>query len=408
MDTEIFNANGRDYRLPATPTVAITVDGWDPAYVENALERGLMPRMAALISGEGIYRVGLAHMPTFTSPNNLSIVTGVPPSVHGIAGNHYLQDKGEEIQLDDPAFLRAGTIHAAAKRAGAKVLMVTAKDKLRRLLAHGDVPAVSAEKAHLYGVPEYGMDDVPDLAGEPPPGIYDWEISAYALKIGLAAHRRVGLDLLYVSLTDFVQHKSPPGGELSDRFHRSLDALIGEYLDEGLFVGLTADHGMNDKQNPDGTPRVHYLEDVLSAGGVTEHRVVLPITDPYVLHHGALGSLAWVHVSESETTKARRILSALEGVEEVYERREAEIIYGNPPDRIGDLSVAADDRTVLGKSRSAHDLSLLNGGLRSHGGRHEQLVPVVLSRPLSKAYAAKYAAGVRNSDIHDLILNGLA
>jgi phosphonoacetate hydrolase len=406
MSAQRFTANGREYSLPSTPTVAITVDGWDPAYVEDALRRDLMPRVAAMVSAGGFFKIGVAHMPTFTNPNNLSIVTGVPPSGHGIAGNHFLGPEGEEVQLDDPAYLRAQTIHAATRRAGARALLVTTKEKLRRLLAHGGVPAISVEKASAARLPEYGVEDVPGLVGKPTPGIYDWEASAYALEIGLAVHRRAGLDLLYVSLTDFVQHKAAPGTELSDRFHRRLDELVGGYLDEGFVVGLTADHGMNAKQNPDGSPRVYYLEEVLTAAGVRGHRVILPITDPYVVHHGALGSLAWVHLPAEELERARRALSALAGVEEVYDRREAAVIYGNPQDRIGDLSVAADGRTALGRSRDVHDLSVLDGGLRSHGGRHEQLVPVMLSRGLSETHAARYAANVHNSDIHDLLLNG--
>lgn len=408
MRPQRITANGREYRLPSGPTVAITVDGWDPAYVEDALRRDLMPRVAAMVAAGGFSEIGVAHMPTFTNPNNISIVTGVPPSGHGIAGNHFLGPEGEEVQLDEPAYLRAHTIHAVAWRAGSRVLLVTTKDKLRRLLAHGGVPAISVEKAAAARLPEYDVEDMPGLVGTPAPNIYDWEASAYALEIGLAVHRRVGLDLLYVSLTDFVQHKAAPGTELSDRFHRRLDELVGDYLDEGFVVGLTADHGMNAKQNPDGSPRVHYLEEVLTAAGVRGHRVVLPITDPYVIHHGALGSLAWVHLPPEELEKARLSLSALDGVEEVYDRREAAVIYGNPPDRIGDLSVAADRRTALGRSRAAHDLSVLDGGLRSHGGRHEQLVPIMLSRKLSEAYASRYAPRVRNSDVHDLLLNGTA
>jgi phosphonoacetate hydrolase len=348
-------------------------------------------------------------MPTLTNPNNLSIVTGVPPNVHGIPGNHcLLEDRREPVQLVEPEFLRAQTIHAVVRAAGCTTLAVTAKDKLRRLLGAGGVPSVSAEKAGNLSLPEFGADSVARLVGRAAPSIYDWDLSHYALEIGLAAHRHTPVDLLYVSLTDFVQHKQAPGGELADRFYARFDALLGEYLDGGFRVGITADHGMNAKQRSDGSPRVHYLEDHLRAAGLADFQVVLPITDPYVLHHGALGSFAWVYCRQADVDAARDVLSMLAGVEEVYTRAEAAIIYEHPPDRVGDLSVASDARTALGLSEAKHDLSLVASGLRSHGGRHEQIVPIIVSQPLLPEYAARHARGVRNSDMHDLLLNGCA
>ena len=102
------------------------------------------------------------------------------------------------------------------------------------------------------------------------------------------------------------------------------------------------------------------------------------------------------------------MLSSLPGVEEVFTRREAAVIYQHPEDRIGDLSVSADARTVLGKRRSEHDLSQLTGALRSHGGRHEQLVPIIVSHALSEPYASWHRRGASNADVHDLLLNGLS
>jgi len=221
------------------------------------------------------------------------------------------------------------------------------------------------------------------------------------MEIGLAIHRRQPLDLLYVSLTDYVQHKQAPGGELADRFFRRFDELLNEYLSEGFLVGITADHGMNAK------PRVIYLEDVLEQAGVSEYRVVLPITDPYVVHHGALGSFVWIHLPETQVERAQMALAGLEGIEEIYCRADAAVIYEHPFDRIGDLSVASDAQTALGKSLAKHDLSGITSGLRSHGGRHEQIVPIIVSQPLAEAYAARHAAGVSNSDMHDLLLNGV-
>ena len=381
MPSDSVIVNGREYRLPRRPTVVFTIDGGAPMYLEDALARGLMPQLDQMLASGGSFRRGLGVMPSLTNPNNLSIVTGVSPVIHGIPGNHFRAPSGEEVQLTDPSFLRAETIHAALRRSGVKVLAVTAKDKLRRLLAEGNVPSISAERSNELGIPSYDVERVPDLVGRPAPGVYDWDLSHYAMEIGLAVHRRVaaGLELLYVSLTDYVQNKEGPGGDMADRFLRRFDELLGEYLDEGFLVGITADHGMNPKHESDGSPRVHYLEDVLELAGVHEHHVLLPITDPYVLHHGALGSFAWVYVPGGDLDRARNALAALDVVEEVYTREESSCIYEHPADRIGDLSVASDARTALGKAHAKHDLSAVASGLRSHGGRHEQIVPIIVS-----------------------------
>jgi phosphonoacetate hydrolase len=395
--------NGREYALPRQPTVVFTIDGGDPRYLDDALGRGLMPSLQTMLAGGGVYARGRGCMPSLTNPNNMSIVTGVAPSIHGISGNHYLDPAmDEEVQLSDPKFLRAGSIHAGLQQAGAGVLMVTAKDKLRRLLGVGGVASISAERAHELSLPELGIDDLTRTVGRQNPGIYDWDLSHYAMELALAIHRRVGLDLMYVSLTDYVQHKEPPQGDMADAFFRRFDELLGEFLREGFLVGITADHGMNPK------PRVIYLEDILESAGIKAARVVLPITDPYVVHHGALGSFAWVHLAPSELERARRAIVQVDGVEEVYTRDEAAVIFEHPADRIGDLSVTADADTALGKSEAKHDLSALTSGLRSHGGRHEQIVPIILSRPLRQPYATRHVAGVTNADIHDLILNGIA
>jgi phosphonoacetate hydrolase len=408
MPVETVTVNAREYRLPTRPTAVITIDGCDPRYLDDALARGLMPRLAAMLDDGGAYALGRSQMPSFTNTNNMSIVTGATPLGHGLPGNHFLDACGCEVQLSDPTFLRAPSIHQVMMEHGERVLCVTAKDKLRRLLANGGVPATSAEKAHECPVPAYEVEDVVALVGRRNPGPYEWDMSHYALEIGLAVSRSTEpLDLLYVSTTDFVQHAEGPGGPLADRYFVRFDELLGEYLDLGYVVGMVADHGMNDKHETDGSARVHYLEDVLSAAGISDFHVILPITDPYVVHHGALGSFAWVHVSPQDLERARLAIGGLDGVEEILTREEAAVIYSHPTDRIGDLSVASDARTALGKSAAKHDLSVLAGPLRSHGGRHEQIVPVIVSHPLSPLYAERLRAGVENRDIHDLVLNGV-
>jgi phosphonoacetate hydrolase len=399
-----FVANGRTYRVPEQPVLAVCADGWDPSYLDNALARGLMPRLAAALADGGRLVLGRAQVPTFTNPNNVAIVTGVSAAHNGIAGNQFRGADGTQVQVTDPSFLTAETIHAAARAAGVAVLCVTAKDKLRRLLASGGVPSFSAEKAHEQTLPD--GTPLTDLAG-PNPGIYDPSLSAYTLDLALTLGDRLGSRLVYASLTDYVQHSAAPGDALADDFYRAIDERIGRAIDRGWVVGLAADHGMNSKTGPDGSPNVRYLDDVLRAAGVTTAETVLPITDPYVAHHAALGSLAWVHVDDpAERPPAAAALAAVDGVEAVLDRFAAATAFDLPADRIGDLVVLADGATVLGRGDADHDLSALDGALRSHGGLHEQTIPILVCRPLDERGVA--GRDLHNRDLHDLLLNWTA
>ena len=400
-----FTANDRAYTAPHDPVLAICADGWDPEYVDDALERRLMPRLAEALAADGSYVLARAQVPTFTNPNNVAIVTGVSAAANGIAGNHYRDAAGTEVQVTDPSFLRATTIHAAAREAGVGVLCVTAKDKLRALLATGGVPAFSAELAHEQALPD-GTPLV-EAVGAPNPNIYDWRLSPYTIDLALALAPRLGATLVYASLTDFVQHAAAPGEPLADDFYRAVDDSVGRALDAGFVVGLVADHGMRAKSRADGSPNVRFLDDALRTAGVRSAHTLCPITDPYVVHHAALGSLAWIHLDDlDELDLARGTVAALPGVEAVLDRFAAADAFELPPDRIGDLIVLADGATALGKSAAEHDLGALHGTLRSHGGLHERTVPLIVSHRLDDTAVA--GRDLRNRDLHDLLLNHLA
>lgn len=406
MTAEI-TVNDRTYRVPSQPVVVFTVDGGDPAYFEDALSRKLMPNLAAILQSGGEMHVGASEMPSLTNPNNISIVTGVSPAIHGIPGNYCRLADGSIQLFNDPELLRAPSIHAGFQAEGVPTLMVTTKDKLRRLLGNGGVPSVSVEKAAGTGLPAYGIDDLEALVGSPAPGVYDPSASHYAMRLGLAIHRRAPqIRLMYVSLTDRVQHAAAPGDPLADAFFVEFDELLGQYEAAGFVIAITADHGMSSKHGADGSATVHYLGDVLTEAGVAVDEIVLPITDPYTRHHGALGSFAWLYLAEQERPAARQALRALPGVEEIWDRDEAATIFEHPRDRIGDLAVTSSADVALGTYAEQHDLSGLHGALRSHGGRYEQRVPLIVNRPVSGPLAARYRADVlRSRDIHDLVLN---
>jgi phosphonoacetate hydrolase len=400
----MLTVNGRDYAAPRQPTVVICIDGCEPDYIAQAVAAGVMPTMRRWLR-EGTALVVDCVVPTFTNPNNLSIVTGRPPSVHGICGN-YLFDaaSGIEVMMNDPKWLRAPTILAAFAGAGARCAVVTAKDKLRRLLGHGmRGVCFSSEKADHLTEEEHGITGVPALVGMPVPDVYSAELSEFVFAAGvrLLATRRP--DLMYLSTTDYVQHKHAPGDADANRFYAMLDRYLAQLDAAGAVVALTADHGMNAKVKLDASPNVIYLQDLLDDWfGTARCRVILPITDPYVVHHGALGSFATVYLPAEAIEEARMKMLALPGIEVVLRREAAAERFELPADRIGDLVVVAERSVVLGTSVSRHDLSQLELPLRSHGGISEQRVPLVLNRRIA---ALDSRRRWRNFDAFDLALN---
>ncbi len=387
--SKTVEVNGRIYHWPKAPLVVICCDGSEPTYMEIAMAAGLMPNLKAMIA-KGEYKRGLSVIPTFTNPNNMSIVTGQPPSVHGICGNYLIDPAtGLETMMNDPKWLRAPTIFSAFQKAGAKVCVVTAKDKLRLLLGHGlvfDGSAVcfSSEKADKVTLLENGIVDPCSLVGLPVPEVYSADLSEFVFAAGVKLLARDKPDLMYLSTTDYVQHKYAPGSAGANSFYKMMDGYLGSLDALGATVVIIADHGMKDKHLADGSPDVIYLQDVLDgAFGVGTSKVILPITDPYVVHHGALGSYATVYLQGVTPDDVTPVISKLEGIDVVYTKAEGCAKFGLPPDRTGDLIVLSGGPTftkVIGTSESKHDLSGLDAPLRSHGGLSEQEVPIIINR----------------------------
>lgn len=406
--TTEFTVNGRTYRPPARPLAVICIDGCADEYLDVSLARGRMPVLSRLLAGGAYRAMARGALPSFTNVNNSSIATGVPPSVHGISGNFFLDPaSGEEVMMNSSSYLRCGTILAAAARAGRKVAMVTAKEKLRDILSHElEGIAFSAEKADQAVEETHGISAVEDLVGESVPEIYSAAASLFVLKAGAALIEQGRADFLYLSLTDYMQHKFKPEDPESLDFHAAIDEELGRLLELGAVVGATADHGMNAKQTPAGEPNVIYLESLLREELGAGVKVILPITDPYVLHHGALGSLACVHLPASVNARAVVVrLLELEGVTEAHERQDAARELELPADRIGDIVVLSGRDVVLGKTPEDHDLEAVRSGLRSHGGRYEEMVPFLLSEKINDEYSSR-TNDLRNFDIFEFTSNG--
>jgi phosphonoacetate hydrolase len=422
---EPITLNGRSYRVPTRPTVVICADGCDPSYLEAGLAAGVLPTVARWRDA-GFYALAEAAMPTFTNPNNLSIVTGAPPSVHGISGNFALdRDSDAEIMMTDPEMVRGETILALMSQAGVPTAAITAKDKLRRMLgsgldigpalgalSHGGGICFSSEAADRCTLAEHGIEGVEAMVGRPRPDMYSADLSLFVLDAGIRLVEERRARLLYLSLSDYVQHGNAPGEPEALAFHRALDDRLTRLEELGCVVAVTADHGMNDKALPDGRPHVLFLQDMLNAQfGAGAVRVICPITDPFVRHHGALGSFARVYRKTGvPLASLAEAVRALPGIDAVLTRAEAAAHYELPYDREADLVVTGDRNTVIGACEAEHDLSALAGHrLRSHGGASEQSVPFLLSHPLTQDYLLlSRSQKLRNFAIFEFALNGAA
>lgn len=420
MKPSTFSVNGRTYAVHDQPVVVICIDGSEPDYHIEAMAAGKMPWLSSLLDEEsGSSWEAHCAMPALTNPNNLSIATGRPPAAHGICGNYIFDAQtGEEVLMNDKKYLRAPTVFAAANEAGLDVVVVTAKDKLRRLLGAGLVeegPSVdgdrgdfvapsrtgicfSAEKADTATVASNGISDVLDLVGMPLPSVYSAALSEFTLAAGVAILQSRGADLMYLSLTDYIQHKNAPGSDVANDFYEMIDRYAAKLDELGAVVVLTADHGMSAKTDEKGIARIIYVEDEVrrilgrpaaaipdSEDGV---RVILPITDPYTVHHGALGSFASIYLpADASVDVVVEGLSSLDGVEQVLARHDAAALYSLPADRIGDIVLLSTAGTAVGRYESWHDLSGLDAPLRSHGALGELQIPFIVNRALPRPEA---------------------
>ena len=415
MTRASINLNGTKYHWPSKPVVVVCIDGGDPAYIEQGIKDGIIPNIEHFMEN-GFYAVSDGTVPSFTCPNNMSIITGSPPAVHGISGNFYLEPETRQaVMMTGPELLRSSTVLAEFAKRGAKIVSITSKDKLRQQLQKGlDMSAghvsFSAQYANKCTLKENGIDDALSLTDMPQPDMYSAELSLFVLEAGIELLVRRRPDILYLSLTDFIQHKHAPGEPEANKFYKNLDQAFGRLVELDAVVGLIADHGMNDKSKDDGAPNVIWLQDLLDEEfGKDSTTVICPITDPFVAHHGALGGFVRVYCNDNASPeRTLRFIEQLPGVESVYDRVAAAAEFELPPDREGDLAVLSEVGTCIGAAASAHDLEGLKGHrLRTHGGISERKVPLIVSEPVKDEYQARAERRtLKSHEIFDFTING--
>lgn len=361
------------YNLPKKgedPVIGVCLDGTGP----NHLAGVKMPNFWS-----GIYRDAHAFLPTVTNTNNVSIITGVAPSVHGVVANTILESKktgkGEgEILIETPLIqksaLKCESILSCASQKGHPVLVVTAKKKLVNLLGNGvhhNSLIVAIEDLNdenspsLKALEEKGLEGAIGEAG-PPPHIYTPEASVYCLRLAfeiLSLGKYTGFrpSLVYISTTDYVQHLNSPKSKVSQDYYEKIDRELGRLKSKGR-VGVTADHGMNEKTN------LLFIEDIVSKQNLT-CKVGIAIKDAHMIHHLGFGSYVTVHTQDE--TAVMNIIKNLPGVQRCEKNEQ------------GVVEVFGDKTTAFGSTQDFHYKSkpdLKNRTIRTHGGQEESLIPL--------------------------------
>ena len=352
-----------------TPIIVVLIDGLDPEYLDACQA----PNLAAM-EQRGFRVNGSGMTPSVTNVNNVSLVTGSYPEQHGITSNYLLDRQlGEEFYMESSEFLRAETMFQRATACGLRSLLVTAKDKLRRLLSDGATVSISSEDP-----PGWVVSGV----GEPPP-IYSLEVNRWVLEAGRYAMSREPFDLVYLTTTDYAMHTYAPDNPESSRHVSLLDEGLGDVLGQAPSARMlvTADHGMSDKT------RMLHLPGELARYGI-DARAIPVIKDRYVVHHSNLGGSIYVHLDDlSDLNAALDTLRNLEGVEDAVAGEEAAARFHLMPERVGDIFVLADPATVFGDPSEV----TMPPGLRSHGSAHETTVPIIGCGPgLDASMAARF------------------
>ncbi len=338
------------------------VDGFDPAYVQPAR----MPRLAALMAQGAATLDGRGVLPSLTNVNHVSLLTGTYPERHGLSTNFYFdRATWSERFMDEVDFVKEPLLFERFRAAGWSTGLVTAKEKLTRLLRRGLDHCVDM-KSH----PEPFR-----AAAGAPPDVFSLEINLWVLRMAREVATRLAPDLLYVATTDYPQHKLAPEEPPMQAYLAEQDQALGRLLDvydlADTVVIFTADHGMNAK------PRSLSPVRVLAEAGIDAHGVPL-IRDGLYAHHRDLGGALYLYFRDAGAVgDARALLGRTPGVDQVVERAEA----GTdrlPGDRVGDLICWGARDTALGIWAEG-PARREETGLRSHGSKHEQRIPMIVA-----------------------------
>jgi phosphonoacetate hydrolase len=348
----------------ATKALVVLLDGFDPAYVQPAR----VPRLAALMQAGASTLDGRGVLPSLTNVNHISLLTGTYPARHGLSTNFYYDRATRtDVFMEQVAFVREPLLFERFQAAGWSTALVTAKEKLTRLLRRGldlCVDMKTHPAAHR-------------AAAGAPPDIFSLEINLWILRMAREVAVRDRPDLLYVATTDYPQHKLAPEEPAMQRYLEESDEALGRILDAydlaQTLVVVTADHGMNAKVRSVSPVRV------LGEVGIPTHGVPL-IRDGLYAHHRDLGGALYLYFEDPAAARdAQLVLERTPGIDEVVPNAEAARDH-LPPERVGDLVCWAARDVALGvwtegPSRRAES------GLRSHGSKHEQRIPMVVAGP---------------------------
>lgn len=365
---------------PPRRVLIFLIDGFDPDYIRSTR----LPSLAALMQAGGSTLDGHGVLPSLTNVNHISLLAGTYPERHGLCANFYLdRDSGSEVFMDQAAFVREPLLFERVKALGWTTALVTAKEKLTRLLRRGLDLSVDMTSAPADLVAKVG----------PAPNIFSMEINLWVLEMAREVAARHTPQLLYVATTDYPQHKLPPAHPEMQRYLLDADRLIGQIvetydLDRDLVV-LTADHGMNAKTRSV-SPVCWLAEAGIRAKGVPL------IRDGLYAHHRDLGGALYLYLEDPEqTNRARELLSRAPGIDAVVARHEAAEVR-LPPERVGDLVCLGQRDWALGVWDRG-DAVREEEGLRSHGSFHEQTIPMVMA-----GAGIRPGCGIENGSIVDL------
>ncbi len=339
--------------------IILMLDGFGIEYFRES-DMPVLKKMAK----DGFFHEGKAVFPTLTNANNISIVCGSFPQIHGVTTNCYLDPiTGKPAFLEDSGFLKSPTLFEMAARQGIRSALVTGKSKTIGILGGSVDAGLSAQDADPETIRDFGI----------PPDIYSSEVNVWIMRSGMKIlQSRPDIDVLYIHTTDYPMHMWAPEDERSLGHLSRLDSLIGEMADrypDAVFL-VTADHGMNPKKE------CLDLEKILRASGFPVRAAISPVADRLVKHHGGHGGVSYIYLADrSRRDEILDFLSGLKGVDTALPSEDAAISYRLDKDRIGDIVVGADRQTVFGTLEQ--ERAALNEGYRNHGSRFEEAIPLI-------------------------------